>query len=118
MVIAADAGQIVDPNGLSAQLEGGALQAASWALYEEVRFDRDGVTSRDWETYPILRFDNVPEVVTVLLDRPHEPFLGAGEASSGPTGAAIANAIYACTGVRVRRMPFTPAAIRSAAMQP
>ena len=118
MVIAADAGQVVDPNGLSAQLEGAALQAASWTLYEEVRFDRDGVTSRDWETYPILRFDNVPEIETVLLDRPHEPFLGAGEAASGLTGAAIANAIYDCTGVRVRRMPFTPAAIRSAAMQP
>ena len=59
------------------------LQAASWTLYEEVRFDRDGITSRDWESYPILRFDNIPEIETVLMDRPGEPFLGAAEATRG-----------------------------------
>lgn len=116
IVIAADAGQVVDPNGLRAQLEGGALQAASWTLYEEVTFERNGVTSQDWDTYPILKFDNIPEIEIVLMDRPAAPFLGAGEASSGPAGAAIANAIYNCTGVRVRRMPFTPDAIRAAAI--
>jgi CO/xanthine dehydrogenase Mo-binding subunit len=115
-VIAADAGQVVDPGGLTAQLEGGLLQAASWALYEAVTFDQSGITSRDWESYPILRFDNVPEIETVLLDRPGAPFLGAGEATSGPTAAAIANAIKDATGLRLRRLPFTPDAIRAAAL--
>jgi nicotinate dehydrogenase subunit B len=115
-VIAADAGQVVDPDGLTAQLEGGLLQAASWTLYEAVTFDSGGITSRDWESYPILRFDNVPEIETVLLDRPDAPFLGAGEATCGPTGAAIANAIKDATGLRLRRLPFTPDAIRAAAL--
>ena len=116
MAIAADAGEVVDRAGLVAQMEGGALQAASWTLYEEVTFDSGGVTSRDWETYPVLRFDNVPEIETVLLDRPGAPFLGAGEASSGPAGAAIGNAVRDAAGLRLRRMPFTPDAIRAAAM--
>jgi CO/xanthine dehydrogenase Mo-binding subunit len=115
-VIAADAGQVVDSGGLTAQLEGGLLQAASWTLYEAVTFDQSGITSRDWESYPILRFDNVPEIETVLLDRPGAPFLGAGEATSGPTAAAIANAIKDATGLRLRRLPFTPDALRAAAL--
>ena len=116
-VVAADAGQVVDPDGLAAQLEGGLLQAASWTLYEEVRFDRDGITSRDWDSYPILRFDNIPDIQTVLMDRPGAPFLGAGEATAGPTAAAIANAIKSATGLRLRRLPFTADAIRAAALQ-
>ena len=115
-VIAADAGHVVDPNGLTAQLEGGLIQAASWTLHEAVRFDRTGITSRDWETYPILRFDNVPEIETVLVDRPGAPFLGAGEATAGPTAAAIANAVRDATGLSLRRLPFTPDALRRAAM--
>ena len=115
-VVAIDAGQVVDPDGLTMQSEGGFIQAASWALHERVTFDRDGVTSRDWDSYPILRFDNVPDIETILMDRPGDPFLGAGEAVSGPAGAAIANAIYDATGLRLRRMPFTPDAIRAAAM--
>lgn len=115
-VIAADAGQVVDAAGLSLQLEGGLLQAASWMLYEEVTWDERGITSRDWDSYPILRFDNVPEVETVLVDRPEMPSLGAGEASVAPSGAAIANAIYDATGLRLRRLPFTPDAIRAAAL--
>nr|MCH9671992.1 molybdopterin-dependent oxidoreductase [Gammaproteobacteria bacterium] len=114
-VIVADAGEIVDRAGVAAQLEGGFLQAASWTLYEAVTFDETGVTSRDWDSYPILRFDNVPIVETDLIDRPDAGFLGVGEASSGPTPAAIANAIYAACGLRVRRLPFTPDAIRQAA---
>ena len=117
-VIAADAGEIVDPDGLAAQLEGGFVQAASWTLLEAVTWDRDGITSRDWESYPILRFDAIPEVKTVLVDRPGEPFLGAGEASCGPTGAAIANAVFDATGVRARRLPLTPENLRSAAADP
>ncbi len=116
MVVAADAGEIVDRAGLVAQMEGGVLQAASWTLYEEVTFDRDGVTSRDWDGYPVLRFDNVPEVETVLMERPGEAFLGAGEAAAGPTAAAIGNAVHDATGLRLRRLPFTPEAVRRAAM--
>ena len=116
-VVAVDAGQVVDPNGLTAQLEGGMLQAASWTLYEEVRFDRAGIISRDWESYPILRFDNIPEIETVLMDRLGEPSLGVGEAISGPTAGAIANAISDATGLRLYRLPFTPDAIRAAALK-
>ena len=114
-VVAADAGEIVDPDGLAAQLEGGFVQAASWTLLEAVTWDRDGITSRDWDSYPILRFDAIPEIDTVLVDRPGEPFLGAGEASCGPAGAAIANAVFDATGVRARRLPLTPRALREAA---
>ena len=114
-VIAADAGEIVDADGLAAQLEGGFVQAASWTLLEAVTWERDGITSRDWESYPILRFDAIPEVETVLVDRPGEPFLGAGEASCGPAGAAIANAVFDATGVRARRLPLTPESLRAAA---
>ncbi|MEE2760153.1 MAG: molybdopterin cofactor-binding domain-containing protein [Pseudomonadota bacterium] len=115
-VIAADAGQVVDPDGLSAQMEGGLIQAASWTLYEEVTFDGGGITSRDWDTYPIMRFDNIPEIEVILMERPNAPFLGAGEASSGPSGAAIANAVYDATGIRLRRLPMTPENIRRTAM--
>ncbi len=115
-VVSVDAGQIVDPDGLIMQSEGGFIQAASWALHEEVKFDRDGIISRDWDTYPIIRFDNIPEIETILLDRPGHPYLGAGEAVSGPAGAAIANAIHDVTGLRLRRMPFTPETIRAAAI--
>ena len=114
-VIAADAGEIVDPDGLAAQLEGGFVQAASWTLLEAVAFDRNGITTRDWETYPILRFSAIPEIETVLVNRPGEPFLGAGEASCGPAGAAIANAVFDAIGVRARRLPLTPENLRAAA---
>jgi CO/xanthine dehydrogenase Mo-binding subunit len=116
VAVAVDAGQVVDPAGLTAQMEGGFLQAASWTLYEQVTFDRDGITSRDWDTYPILRFDNIPDIDTVLMDRPGEPYMGAGEAAAGPTAGAIANALYRATGLRLRRLPFTPDAIRAAAL--
>jgi CO/xanthine dehydrogenase Mo-binding subunit len=113
--IAADAGQIVDPDGIANQLEGGFVQAASWTLREEVKFDRTRVTSIDWQSYPILGFGEVPEIETVLLDRPGEPWLGAGEASQGPTAAAIANAIFDATGLRVRDLPLTAERLRDAA---
>ena len=114
-VIAADAGEIAGPDGLAAQLESNFAEAASWTLLEAVAWDRDGITSRDRETYPILRFDAILEVETVLVDRPGEPFLGAGEASCGPAGATIANAVFDATGVRARRLPLTPDHLRAAA---
>jgi len=113
--IAADCGDIVDRQGIVSQLEGGMLQAASLTLYEKVVYDSGGITSRDWETYPILGFDNVPSIDTVLIERPGDPFLGMGEATTGPTAGAIANAIYDATGLRLRRLPFTPDEIRSVA---
>jgi CO/xanthine dehydrogenase Mo-binding subunit len=115
-VIAADAGQIVDPDGTVNQLEGGFVQAASWTLREQVTFDRTRVTSTNWASYPILRFGEVPELETVLLDRPGQPWLGAGEASLGPTAAAIANAIFDATGLRLRELPLTPERLREAAL--
>jgi nicotinate dehydrogenase subunit B len=115
-VIAADAGDIIDRRGLQSQLEGALLQGASLTLYEAVGYDSGGITSRDWDTYPILRFDNVPEIETALIERPGDPFLGVGEATFGPTAGAIANAIHDATGLRLRRVPFTPDAIRSAAL--
>ena len=115
-VIAADAGQVVDADGLSLQLEGGFLQSASWTLYEQVCFDESGITSRDWDGYPILRFDNVPAIEIVLMDRPDYPYLGPSEAAVSPSAAAIANGIFDATGLRLRRLPFTPGAIRAAAL--
>ncbi len=114
-VIAADAGQVVDPEGLSSQLEGGVVQSASWTLKEQVTFDSSGITSRDWESYPILKFTEAPVIDTVLIDRPDQPFLGAGEATQGPTAAAIGNAVYSATGIRLRKLPFTAENIRQAA---
>jgi CO/xanthine dehydrogenase Mo-binding subunit len=110
-VIAADAGQVVNPDGLSNQLEGGFTQAASMTLKEEVAFNEEGITSIDWESYPILRFPDAPVIQTVLLNRPGMPFLGSGEAVHGPTPAAIANAVYDAAGVRLREIPFLPAKV-------
>ena len=112
--IAADAGEVVDPDGLANQLEGGLVQAASWTLFERVRFDGGGVASRDWESYPIMRFHSVPAIETRLLDHPGTPPLGSGEASCGPTVAAIANAFFQHTGARLRDLPFDPPRVRAA----
>ena len=109
LTIAVDVGQVVNPDGVRNQIEGGALQAVSWTTQEQVRFDRHGVTSRTWEDYPILTFADVPAVVVELVDRPDCPSLGAGEASIGPTAAAIGNAVRAALGVRVGTLPLTPA---------
>jgi CO/xanthine dehydrogenase Mo-binding subunit len=116
-VIAADAGEVVDPAGLANQLEGGVVQSTSWTLKEQVSFDSTRVTSVDWETYPILTFAEAPDVETVLLDQPGEPFLGAGEATQGPTAAAIANAVYDAVGIRLRDIPFTPERLRKTALE-
>ena len=113
-VAAVDAGQIVNPDGVINQIEGGIIQSASWTLKEAVRFDRTRVTTRSWADYPIVRFTEVPDVEVVLLDRPSEPCLGVGEGSQGPTAAAIANAITNATGKRLRTLPFTPERVTQA----
>ncbi len=111
---AVDAGLIISPDGLINQIEGGIIQSTSWTLHEHVRFDRSGITTRDWATYPILTMPDVPKVETVLLNRPNERPLGSGEASQGPTVAAIANAFAAATGRRLRELPFDPARVKAA----
>ena len=115
--IVCDAGEIVDAEGVRAQLEGGFIQAASWTLYEQVLFDRDGIVSRDWDTYPIITFDNIPQMHTHLIVNPGMPYLGAGEGAAGPTAAAIGNALKEATGLRVREMPFNPDRIMAAALE-
>ncbi len=105
--IAADVGEAISRDGALNQIEGGAVQTASWALKEEVRFRPEGLDCGSWEDYPILRFSEAPVVEVMLIDRPQEPPLGAGEIAHGPTAAALANAIHAALGVRMRRMPFT-----------
>ncbi len=111
---AADSGQIINPDGLTNQIEGGVIQSASWTLHEHVRFDRNGILSQDWSNYPILTMPDVPRVETVLIDRPNERALGAGEAAQGPTAAAIANAFAAATGRRIRELPLTPERVKAA----
>ncbi|WP_116125441.1 xanthine dehydrogenase family protein molybdopterin-binding subunit [Lewinella sp. IMCC34183] len=113
LVGAIDAGQVINPDGLRNQTEGGMIQSASWTLLERVTWEGGGVTSLDWESYPILRFPEVPEVEVLLIDRPTEAPLGAGEAAQGPTAAAIANAVYRATGQRLRELPLTAEKLRS-----
>jgi CO/xanthine dehydrogenase Mo-binding subunit len=107
-VAAADTGHIVNPDGVSNQIEGGLIQSLSWSLKEEVKFDDTHILSTDWNSYPILTFSEVPSVEVVLINRPGAPYLGTGEASQGPTSAALANAVFDATGVRFRRLPLTP----------
>jgi CO/xanthine dehydrogenase Mo-binding subunit len=113
LTIAVDVGLAVNPDGVVAQIEGGAIQATSWVLKEAVRFDARGITSDAWARYPILRFSEVP-AVDVHLVTSSAPSLGAGEASLGPTAAAIANALADAIGVRVRDLPLTPERIIAA----
>ena len=109
-----DCGLVINPDGLRNQIEGGVIQSASWTLREQVHFDRNGILSQDWSNYPILTMLDVPRVETVLIDRPNERALGAGEAAQGPTAAAIANAFAAATGRRIRELPLTPERVKAA----
>ncbi len=111
LTLAVDVGLVVNPDGVRNQIEGGALQSASWTLVERVRFDRRRVTSDTWESYPILPFSAVPEVLVELAPGEGNPSIGAGEAAQGPTAAAIGNALAAAVGVRVRDLPLTPEAV-------
>jgi CO/xanthine dehydrogenase Mo-binding subunit len=114
LTVAVDAGLIVSPDGAANQIEGGAIQATSWTLKERVRFDRSTVTSDTWESYPILRFSEVPEVAVELLPSVGNASLGVGECVQGPAAAAIANALNDALGVRVRTLPLTQANIVAA----
>ncbi len=114
VVAAIDCGRVVNPDGVVNQAEGGVIQAVSWTLKEQVRFDRTRVTTRNWEDYPILTFEEAPTVEVVLLDRADEPSLGVGEGMMGPTAAAIGNAVFNAMGVRVRDLPLTPERVAAA----
>jgi nicotinate dehydrogenase subunit B len=114
-VAAVDAGQVVNPDGLINQIEGAIVQSMSWTLYEAVTFNETRITSIDWQTYPILRFNAVPDSITVhIIDRPGKPFLGSGETGQGPAAASIANAIANATGKRLRNLPLTRKKIKDA----
>ena len=103
----ADAGLVVNPDGARNQLEGGIVQAVSWTLKEQVRLDDQGIASRDWDGYPILRFSEVPEMQVEFVEANGNPALGVGECTVGPTAAAIGNAVHHALGVRLRDMPLT-----------
>jgi nicotinate dehydrogenase subunit B len=114
LTIAVDAGLVINPNGAANQVEGGAIQATSWTLKERVRFDALNVTSDTWETYPILRFSEVPAIDVEFVAGKGNPPLGVGECAQGPTAAAIANAVCDALGIRVRSLPLTAAQLIAA----
>jgi CO/xanthine dehydrogenase Mo-binding subunit len=111
---AVDVGQVINPDGVRNQIEGGIVQSASWTLKEQVRFSADRIQSTDWASYPILRFTEVPDIEVAVIDRPQLPFVGAGEAAQGPTAAAIANAVADAVQIRLRDVPFTPDRVSAA----
>ncbi len=115
VVAAVDSGQAVNPDGIRNQIEGAIVQSASWTMLEHVTFNARDITSRDWSSYPILRFPALPVSVDVhVIDRPGQPFLGTGEAGQGPMAAAIANGVAHATGVRIRALPLSPANVKAA----
>ena len=103
-----DCGFIVNPDGLQNQIQGNVIQGVSRTLLEEVRFDASGVTSLDWRSYPILTFEDIPEIDIVLINRPDAPALGGGEPAIVPIPAAIGNAVVDAVGVRFLEVPLTP----------
>lgn len=110
-----DCGLIINPANLKLTIEGNIIQGSSRALFEEVTFDRNAVTSVDWVSYPILDITHLPERIDIVtINRPERPATGAGEASTRPVAAAIANAIFDATGTRLRRAPFTPERVKAA----
>jgi nicotinate dehydrogenase subunit B len=112
---AIDSGEIVNPDGIRNQTEGGILQSMSWTLFEAVQFNQTRVTTADWAMYPILRFAHVPDSIHVhVIPRPGQPFLGAGEAAQGPAAGALSNAVANAIGTRIRDIPFTRARVKAA----
>jgi nicotinate dehydrogenase subunit B len=109
-----DCGQIINPNGVRAQIEGCIIQTVSRTLKEELSFDRAMVTSLDWATYPILTFPEVPEIEIELIDRPAEKPWGAGEPTAAVVSSSISNAVFDATGIRLRSVPFRREKVRAA----
>ena len=116
--VAHDCGLVVNPDGTINQIEGGTIQTVSRTLMEAVRWDRREVLSRDWVSYPILRHDAVPRVEVDLIDRPDQPTFAAGEPTPCAIPAAIGNAVFDATGVRLREVPFTPERVLAAMARP
>ncbi|MBO0902082.1 molybdopterin cofactor-binding domain-containing protein [Jiella sonneratiae] len=113
VVVGHDTGQMINPAGVRHQIHGNVVQSASRVLKEEVAFENSTVASRDWGSYPIAQFPEIPDVDVLMLPRPADPPLGVGESASVPSAAAIANAIFDATGVRFRELPFTPERIKA-----
>jgi len=109
-----DCGLIINPKAVQAQVESNIIQATSRTLKEEVAFDNSNVTSLDWRSYPILTFPEVPQIETILINRPDQPATGAGEGATIPVAAALSNAVFDATGVRLRALPFRPESVRAA----
>ena len=114
---AVDAGLVINPDGVVNQVEGNIVQALSWALVEEARFAEDGVTTLDWQTYPVIRFRDIPEIHVELVDASEHDPLGVGECAGGPAAAAIGNAVAHALGTRIRDMPMTRERIMTALMR-
>ncbi|MBV7483719.1 molybdopterin cofactor-binding domain-containing protein [Bordetella sp. BOR01] len=106
LFIAVDVGEVINPDGVVQQIEGGAIQACSWAILEQARFSDKKLVDDEWEKYPILRFSDVPDVQVRILSRPDQPAAGAGEPSLGPTAGAIGNAVRDAMGMRVAVLPL------------
>ena len=104
---AIDAGLVINPDGLINQTEGGLIQSVSWALKEAVQFDRERVLTQTWDDYPILTFEEIPQIEVTVINQPDLPPLGAGEGAQGPTVSAVANAVFNAIGARLRDLPFT-----------
>jgi nicotinate dehydrogenase subunit B len=111
---AVDSGLIINPDGLTNQMEGGIIQSVSWTLKEEVRFDKGGILARDWASYPVITMPEVPKVEIELINRPNERPLGSGEGSQGPAVAAVVNALANATGKRIRDLPLHAARVKAA----
>ena len=114
LYVAHDCGQIINPDGVQNQIQGGAIQTVSRVLMEEVRWKGSDIESVDWASYPIIRFNEVPKVHTVLIDQPGTPSWGAGEQTPTTIPAAIANAVFDAIGVRLRTIPFKPETVKTA----
>ncbi len=115
--VVADGGLVINPDGMRNQLEGGAVQGASWTLKEQVTMAGQGVTSLDWDSYPILRFSEIPEIEAEVLNQPEQPSLGVGECSVSPTAAAIGNAVAHALGRRIHDMPLSRERIMAALLR-
>jgi nicotinate dehydrogenase subunit B len=114
VVCSHDVGIIINPAGIKAQIEGNIVHGVSRTLKEEVQLDGKAATSRDWESYQVLRFTELPEIKIALVNRPNESPTGSGENAMTAVPAAIANAIYDATGARIRRLPITAARVKAA----